>query len=273
MTGLDEKILQTSIHQWPDALSRLSLPFQQIDVSMQDRKALIALSSGEPQNTNTPHTMMFSDGFIADIETPLQMHSMGAHMRFDLCSLKIGHHSPNIQTSKGFFDSLRHGNMRVASSLSLYMHAKQDTHLFIFPWHDIPPWCEFRLFIRDRRLVGVSQYHHHTAYPEIETHLTPIKATLMAFARDLIDALHMDSVVADVFIERQDTGDFKTTLIELNPFIWRTDPCLYSWKGGGDFDGGFRYRKMRYNPYQNTSIAGKHSEPLGLFREDDYRRS
>ena len=273
MATFDTNILHTSIFQWSKDLVRLSLPFQQIEVSEYDCQALIALSNNDPQIIKSHYNTLFSDDFIADIETVLQMYSMGAHIRFDLCSLKIGNHPPKIQISKDFFDVLRRGNMRVASSLSLYMQAKQDSHLFIFPWHDILPWSEFRMFIRDRRLVGVSQYHHHAAYPEIEEHVTPIKAALKAFSRDLIDVLHMDSVVADVFVAQHDGRDFKTTLIELNPFLWRTDPCLYSWKSGGDFDGGFRYRKIRYNPYRNTSVLGKHSEPIGHFREDDYRRS
>ncbi|SFA62819.1 protein of unknown function, partial [Paracoccus halophilus] len=115
-------------------------------------------------------------------------------------------------------------------------------------WHDIPLWSEFRIFIRDRRVIGISQYHHQSGFAEIPANERAIKASLSDFCRDLLDALHMETVVADVFVERQDNGSFKTTLIELNPFIQRTDPCLYTWKNGGDFDGGFRYREAQDPP-------------------------
>lgn len=49
---------------------------------------------------------------------------------------------------------------------------------------------------------------------------------------------------------------FRTTLTELNPFIQRTDPCLYSWKNGCDFDCGLRYREARYLP--RAVRAGRH---------------
>lgn len=91
-------------------------------------------------------------------------------------------------------------------------------------------------------MIGVSQYQHQSSFPDISANEYAIKASLSDFSRDLLDALHTETVVADVFVERQEKGRFRTTLIELNPFIQRTDPCLYSWKNGGDFDGGFRYR-------------------------------
>jgi hypothetical protein len=31
-------------------------------------------------------------------------------------------------------------------------------------------------------------------------------------------------------------------LVELNPFDFATDPCLYRWSRGGDFDFAYRYR-------------------------------
>ena len=33
-------------------------------------------------------------------------------------------------------------------------------------------------------------------------------------------------------------------LIEINPFFEMTDPCLFDWRGGGDFDRTFRYKSL-----------------------------
>ncbi len=249
MDSVGRHIWNTSISEWPDSVFDLCLPFQQIDISKNDLDALIVLSGGIISGQDRSDTLGLSDDFISDFDAVLSAHPAGAHIRFDLCSLKLGSTSPRIFTTSAFLASVSRGRERISSTLSSAAIEKKDAHLFIFPWHNIPPWSEFRLFIRDRKVVGVSQYHHQKAYPEIQENLEAIKASLIPFSRRLIDALHMDTVVADVFVEQQADDSFKTTLIELNPFIQRTNPCLYSWQNGGDFDGDIRYRKLRYNPY------------------------
>lgn len=242
MENADAHIWRTSIAEWPDALCDLCLPFQQIGLSTDDRDALIALSGGRVAGRNPWEVLTLSGEFIDDLDDTLRSYSGGAHARFDLCSLKLGAAPPKIRTSGDFISALKRENPRVLSALASFAHAGRDAHVFLFPWRDMPPWTEFRLFIRDREVVGVSQYHHGRSYPEIEENLEAVKASLRSFSRKLIGALHMDTVVADAFVSPQGDGSFATTLIELNPFVMRTDPCLYSWRNGGDFDGYIRYR-------------------------------
>lgn len=124
--------------------------------------------------------------------------------------------------------------------------------LYATAWREMLPWSEFRLVIRESRVVGVSQYHHRAVHPALRDRAEAVASSLSCFGRRLIDALHMQTVVADVFVEPQDDGSFVSWLIELNPFIQRTDPCLFTWRDGGDFDGTIRFLKETANPYRGT---------------------
>mgnify|MGYP001026833852 CR=1 FL=1 len=265
---------QTFLENWPSDLRNMSIPSEEIELSHDDLNVLGGYSRIFRDLVDYNDDAFFSENFQANIEDITKKWPKGVFPRIGFCSWKETEYQIlPCYGVRGVLSTITADNERVGRAIATHSSGNTPLFLHLREYHPLAPWSEFRMFIRDRRLVGVSQYHHHAAYPEIEEHVTPIKATLKAFSRDLIDVLHMDSVVADVFVEQHDGRDFKTTLIELNPFLWRTDPCLYSWKSGGDFDGGFRYRKIRYNPYRNTSVLGKHSEPIGHFREDDYRRS
>lgn len=255
---------------WPDAIDALAGQFPRIDLSNDDAFAIgtfteqfrveHAVGSVEPISDDLLNEIMGylpDEGALPKLQLGFRSWSMPARAQ-DKRILRATIQASHIRRAQFIHDCLKEG---------------ETVALFLLPSQNPAPWSEFRLFIRDRKIIGVSQYHHQEAYPEIQENREAIKASLIPFSRQLIDALHMDTVVADVFVEQQADDSFKTTLIELNPFIHRTDPCLYSWKNGGDFDGGIRYRKLRYNPYRDTTHAGKSTEPLGLFREEDYRRS
>lgn len=246
MSKADEEqhIWRTSVSEWPDSIRDLCLPVSEFDVTSADTALMIMLSAGEHGEAKAPR-LSFSDDFRSDLGAVLKQYPNGAHIRLNLCSFKQGPHVPKVHDAASFETVLARQNYRVHSVLKATVDRDEYIQLFTFPWHDIPPWSEFRIFIRERQVIGISQYHHQSRFREISANELAIKASLSDFCRDLLDALHIDTVVADVFVDRQENGRFKVTLIELNPFIQRTDPCLYTWKNGGDFDGGFRYRQAQ----------------------------
>ena len=264
---------ETFIENYPSPVINLMLPYDEIFL---DEKTRIAIGSFTPEflsglSLEFPERDLTELG--DDLENSLGRFPEGVFLRTGASSFKSDL-SPILggNTLTRLLDILSLPCKRATTFIADSLVNEYDLNLYAFPWRDILPWSEFRLFIRDRKVIGVSQYHHQEAYPEIQDNLDAIKASLLPFSRQLIEALHMDTVVADVFVERQEDGRFKTTLIELNPFIQRTDPCLFTWKNGGDFDGGFRYRKSHYSG-SNALNMHQSSQPPGLFREDDYRRS
>ncbi len=254
----------TFIENWNSELLSLSIETRSIELNTSDVWVLGSFTPLFRDMTGYSSGNYFSERFLRNIDDALEKHPLVAP-RIGFCSWK-SLRIPILASyqSRGVLYTICSENERVARAIAAHLSSETALFLHLRKWHDIPPWSEFRVFIRDRRVIGISQYHHQSGFPEISASERAIKASLSDFFRDLIDALHMDTVVADVFVERQEDGRFKTTLIELNPFIQRTDPCLYTWKNGGDFDGGFRYREA-----QDQSQAAQ-SGPR-QFRDDPWR--
>jgi len=131
---------------------------------------------------------------------------------------------------------------RVHDDLSMALHYTYNPWIWVREWRDIPHWAEFRCFMRDRKLVGVSQYFYRELWCPGDALVSPRE--LLA---DLTETFWprfqricpLDDVVFDITTDNPGAW----TLIEINPFFDLTDPCLYSWADGGDFDGGIRVNK------------------------------
>jgi hypothetical protein len=127
----------------------------------------------------------------------------------------------------------------------LQMHLAMDTPpcIYLRKWIDIPEALEFRCFMKDRKLIGISQYYHHGVYPEVTDNLSKFKQIIEAFfAEKFLPAIHLDSVVFDVFMTGNNVRDYQTHLLEINPFYELCDPCLFDWSKPEDFQGQLRYR-------------------------------
>ncbi|XP_065912630.1 translation initiation factor eIF2 assembly protein-like [Dysidea avara] len=93
-------------------------------------------------------------------------------------------------------------------------------------WVPINPSGEFRCFVKDSQLIGVSQRDTSGCYP----HLLSIKDQLMTevvhfFSSNLLKKFLVKSFVFDVY--RRGQADYQ--LIDINPFGDMTDPLLFSW--------------------------------------------
>ena len=165
-----------------------------------------------------------------------------AFVRANLASFKDPGVPPTPLRSVGQIEALiSRPNPRAAALLRRAVEGRLGASLFVSTWHDVPPWAEARLFLYQGQLIGASQYHYTRTFPEIAPRAGEIAAALRRLADALLPVLAMPSVVADAFVEPGPAG-LEARLIELNPFDFATDPCLYRWSGGGDFDFSYRYR-------------------------------
>jgi hypothetical protein len=115
-----------------------------------------------------------------------------------------------------------------------------DASLFLRDWVDIAPGHEFRGFVRDRRVVGVTQYPATQFAPDVVANAGVIRAAIALLFHQIMHLLPLDDVVIDLYVARTPQG-YVARLIELNPMLPLTDAGLFSWRGGGDFDASFRY--------------------------------
>eukprot|EP00039_Didymoeca_costata_P017156 m.316072 g.316072 ORF g.316072 m.316072 type:complete len:375 (-) comp16499_c0_seq13:1036-2160(-) len=93
-------------------------------------------------------------------------------------------------------------------------------------WRDIPTSMEFRCFVHNRRLVGISQRDHTNYYPGVMENKDGIKDDILAFYRRKIKEKFPDpDYTFDVYRPREG----KIVLIDFNPFSPVTDGLLFSW--------------------------------------------
>jgi len=269
----DDIIEDTFPENWNDDLVNLSTIQDIFEVSPEDLRAIASIFPSLRNQFNINGLMDFSNQMKSWVEGVLKKSDDGIFIRTSYGSFKQNPFSYAPITSWSDINStFRWPDTRIEKFLRNRLTFGEPIHIIASPWYDIPSWSEFRVFIRERKTVGVSQYNHHQAYTEINTHIDAIKASLLDLNDQLIEALHMDTVIADVFMKQQSDGKLKAIIIEINPFIQQADPCLFSWNNGGDFDGTFRFRKNVHNPYRGKYSQIVQRSELEVFRESDYGR-
>jgi hypothetical protein len=88
---------------------------------------------------------------------------------------------------------------------------------------NIPPPLEFRCFVRNRNLIGITQYFYDKVFKYSDHALAEIEAKIRSFHEKVNKAFGARNYVFDVYF----SGDLKDiTLIEVNPYNL-SDPCLF----------------------------------------------
>lgn len=251
------QVRPTYLENWPERLRSLSIRQIDIPLSLAEGRALGSnirhfghwFGNGPPQPL---------DGIAGRVEAALREFPRGAFVRLGSRSGKDCDFARAsgmcVAGVRGALLMLTDGSERIAWDLRLALRHGYPPHVFVRQWHVFPPWAEFRCFMQGRQLVGVSQYDcvNLGACPEIAAQAETIHTAIRAFFTDFCEAVHLDDVVFDVFVEPgagEPQRGLRVRLLELNPFQPPTDASLfrgdraYAW--GGDFDGSFRYLRTR----------------------------
>jgi hypothetical protein len=107
---------------------------------------------------------------------------------------------------------------------------KEDINyvLVLRKWFKIQPSCEFRCFVRERRVIGICQRDlNHFAF------LFPLKERIRDlivgyFERTLKGTFPDGEFTFDVYLHDPEESD-RVRLVDINPWAPRTDPLLFSW--------------------------------------------
>jgi D123 len=264
-----QAIRMTFPEHYPDAVRDLMLPMVSIKLSAHDAQVLGGFNmTFRAAMTGPAANGYFSMGFLDTLESAMAQFPAGVMPRIGYCSWKAGTISnAPANGAKGVLAVMSRDDPRVGQAMVAHVVMAEPVVLHLRPWVKIHDWAEFRLFIKAGRVIGASQYLHHDTYPAISQNEPAILAALQTLAEALLPELHVDAVVADVFVEPQGKA-FRATLIELNPFIPATDPCLFTWAKGGDFDGSFRFNRIPVAP--DRTAAGAAAQAAALSSDGDY---
>ena len=223
--GFGPAVWAADFAAYPDALRALMGPMEEVPLTDDDMATLSGAGRG------------ISDVTQEVLAAVLPRFAGGAHLRLGLCSFKTGP-APMlpVHTVAQAVTTLCMHNRRVADIAARMRAEEREGILYLRPWREIPRWCEFRVFIRGRQVVGVTQYHLDRHYPEILRAAERIRHDIATLVGTLAPLLHVDDIVADVAVDPAGRG--RAGLIELNPFLRRTGAGLFRWTD--PFDGSFR---------------------------------
>lgn len=103
-----------------------------------------------------------------------------------------------------------------------------ERNLILRQWRDdLNSAMEFRCFVRDGRVCGISQRDIQVYYPFLAHRCTQIRTKILAFyEQHMKTLLHVDTFIMDVHISDED-GD--VLLIDINPFHHSTDALLFDY--------------------------------------------
>jgi hypothetical protein len=245
MLGLHPKWRSTFMEHWPEEVCALGPPAEQVTVSEQDRLAIGSRTQAFREMFELDELPQFTSEFKNEVDEKIASFPSGIHARLGGCSFKKPGHFQKapIFNCRQLAPHILQENPRVAGLLASSLQNNFEVGLFMRPWREISPWTEFRLFMKSRAFVGASQYFHRTDFTEIEANAKPIATALIDFADQFLTVSHLEDAIVDVFVEQTENYNWQAVLLDINPLIWRSDPCLFSWQNGGDFDRGLRFRR------------------------------
>ena len=114
-------------------------------------------------------------------------------------------------------------SMRTFEDLCRFAHMPRGCNLWISQYEDFSPSDEWRVFVKDGRINGISQYYYGNDFEYEDKHLVEVEARIRAFILDkIIPLMQIDTFVADVIADGN-----SITLLETNPY-GLSDPCLFS---------------------------------------------
>ena len=215
---------QTAISAWPPAVRAMALPFERVHVDEADHQAMLAAAGGRSAGG-------LSQGLLDRLDIAREAVGGTAHLRLENGSFKQSGYLPRCSSLPDIRSALLARNPRVESLLQV------PGPLYLFPWHDIAPGAEFRLFFKEHQAVGISQMGV-PAQADLVAPDPTLASALLGFARELGASLALPNFAADAFVEVT-TAALKVTLIEINPNTLRTASGLFCRKKD-DFDGTLR---------------------------------
>jgi hypothetical protein len=233
----------TAMGVWSDDFADLMLPCNRLSLGRSD---LVFMGNGTPgfsYSVTDPCPVGFSQMLKSDLTLVMAHFPLGAHLRLDLCSFRTGVAAPRVVGMNGAMWLMRQANPRVSGVIRQALADTQPLSLFVFPWLPIPHWAEYRIFIRHGAVIGMSQMHPTQVFPQIAQHETALSAALHQFSATILPRLKLPDVGLDVLAEPLAQGGFRIRLLDMAILGPRTDPCLFTWENGGDFDGTFRFRR------------------------------
>lgn len=126
------------------------------------------------------------------------------------------------------------GSMRTFEDLVFLTRLKDEVILYVRPFADFERRYEWRVFVKDRKVIGISQQFYKETFSYNKKYLNEIKRSVTYFMDNIcIPNIKVNSFVADLYVSggtHYKPGITKRfldiSIIETNPY-GLSDPCLF----------------------------------------------
>ena len=248
------KCAETFIENWPSRLYNESIATSLFQLTQEEARALIetnAFFTDEEEKKPSEDSLSLVSDLAKKITEQIDRFPKGAYV-------KLGSRSPKdsyIGFREGFcchdgYKAIRlfNDSERIEADLQSAMLNSYLPSIAVREWIKIPEWAKFRGFLKDKRLMGLSQYNYrdNKIYSEILENADSIQWAINRKAEQIAKFLPMSDVVVDFLYKVRAYNNERISeviLIEINPYdIW-TDPCLFNWNKDSFENFEFRYNK------------------------------
>lgn len=227
----------TFIEHWPAALAALSMPHSGIVMAESDARLMAGCAEHRVVTSG-----MFSAPLVSWVEQVVQRWDEGAFFRLGGRSFVVPGRPPvPIRRVDTALQLLSMPGDRAARMAARCVLAGRPLWLFARQWRAMAYHEEFRLVVRNRRVTAASQLHHQQCFAELPAVASEVARRIVAFSARLGEALHLNDVVADVWMPvRADTRD---ELVELNPLMSITGKALLDTAVTGEHRAALHFRR------------------------------
>lgn len=209
-----------SVLDWSDEIKAVSRPFEVVDLS---KEVIDVLLSDKYPVENKEVFYKAMEG----VKTPIKYPNF--FCKTITRSPKDSKPDLKFNSFSDVIDSLM-GSMRTFEDLCLLSRIPSKAKLIFKEWIPIEKEKEFRVFVKDNKLNGISQYHYSEKYDWILQNSLELATGIREFVnKKIIPFVSVDNYVLDILVhDNKEKGlGLSYELIEINPY-GLSDPCLYN---------------------------------------------
>lgn len=221
---MNEKLEKCKTQNWYPKLAAFSLPT--LFVSLQPDE-IQALADGADAESAVAQRVL--------PRLKQVMSSTYSYNRFLSVDLAAPTDSERFKNKRGAVRSAYSGWNILAGSERVRESARRGevSNICVRPFRRMDIAREFRLFIKDGKLFGMSQYWLVQHFPKLEKLKDAYWEKAAAFVKENAWALPLQDVVADVYF----TSSGRTLVMDLNPLEDPTDPKMFNSWDNFDWSG------------------------------------
>lgn len=250
MKSYFEFVKTTFIENWPKELCSLSMAQKGIKLSLNQAEALGTNIFELYQSFPKPHFRDISD--IKElIDKEIFKFPNGVFVRLGSRSPKDSLYDSQTQcfTTEDVITRLTACSERIYEDLCLCLNNNYEPYIWLREWKDINIALEFRCFMKNRELIGISQYDYlkGKVYSEVIENKDVIENMIKDYFSWFKQVSYLEDVVFDVYLNKKEVNNlnvWEIKLLEINPFFEMTDPCLFDWRKPEEFKGQFLYNQI-----------------------------